>query len=125
VVIYYLIYPIDKAEKGGRVGAVEYTKNGFNSLVLHEIGHWFGLDDGYDTGDNQYPNENTNTIMDCHGCTTNKYKVTTKQRATISLSSDLGIGPATSTGNVYKKSNQTHGIKHRYRIKLLILIEKI
>ncbi len=42
--------------------------------------------------------------MDCHGCTTNKWKVTTKQRATISLSSDLGIGPATSTGNVYKKS---------------------
>ncbi|WP_236255547.1 RHS repeat-associated core domain-containing protein [Chryseobacterium indoltheticum] len=96
--------PIGKAEKGGRVGAVEYTKNGFNSLVLHEIGHWFGLDDGYDTGNNQYPNENTNTIMDCHGCTTNKWKVTTKQRATISLSSDLGIGPATSTGNVYKKS---------------------
>jgi RHS repeat-associated protein len=98
------VNPVGKAEKGGRVGAVEYTKNGFNSLVLHEIGHWFGLDDGYDTGDNQYPNENTNTVMDCHGCTTNKWKVTTKQRATISLSSDLGIGPATSTGNVYKQS---------------------
>ncbi|KMQ61341.1 hypothetical protein ACM46_14995 [Chryseobacterium angstadtii] len=95
--------------RGGQIGIVQYQDGNFNDTIFHEMGHMLGLGEGYKRLGFQYPNEDSNTIMDTNG---NK-SVTTQQKA------EVGFVPVNyQTGDVYKASTPGNNPNFRRSSKL-------